>query len=482
MNANKSAPDGWKSLSIRELVNEGSKRNPTREDGGSFQYVDIEALDNRVQKITAPKRINCSNAPSRARVEMKEGDVLFSLVRPYLKNVAVVPAYLDGEVASTAFCCLRPKDWVEPRFLFYQLIRERFINSIPTYGNSPPAARDDEFLGLVLNVPPTRDEQKAIADTLDELLSDLDAGVAALTRAEANLKRYRSSLLKAAMEGRLTADRRAKNQSTETGEQLRERILKARRERWEENQLASYSAQSKQPPKNWRDLYVEPEEPDIKSLPDLPKLPEGWCWTTLSQLGTVERGKSKHRPRNDPALFGGAYPFIQTGEVRRAKILISEYSETYSEFGLSQSRLWPVGTLCITIAANIAETAILGFRACFPDSVVGFLPALDELPVRYIEAYIRTVRKRLEALAPATAQKNINLDTLKGLLIPLPPLDEIDAIMDLLSSAETVIDQTEEHVAKQLTRGERLRQALLNSAVDGALVRAQVEVRLAAVA
>src|SRR3569623_376107 len=101
-------------------------------------------------------------------------------------------------------------------------------------------------------------------------------------------------------------------------------------------------------------------------------LPKGWRLLTLRELGTVERGRSRHRPRNDPSLYGGPYPFVQTGDIKAAGLRLHEYSQTYNEVGLAQSRLWPAGILCITIAANICDTAILGIPACFPDSIVGF--------------------------------------------------------------------------------------------------------------
>ena len=137
-------------------------------------------------------------------------------------------------------------------------------------------------------------------------------------------------------------------------------------------------------------------------------LPKGWEWARFPELGQFGRGKSKHRPRNDPSLFNPPiYPVVQTGEVARAKGVIQQYHSKYSEVGLAQSRLWPKGTLCITIAANIADAAILGFDACFPDSVVGFVPASSIGNANYFLAFMETARTQLIAFAPATAQKNI---------------------------------------------------------------------------
>ena len=159
-------------------------------------------------------------------------------------------------------------------------------------------------------------------------------------------------------------------------------------------------------------------------------LPSGWRWARFSELGEFGRGKSKHRPRNDPALFDPPlYPLVQTGEVARAKGVIQEIHSMYSEVGLAQSRLWPAGTLCITIAANIADAAVLGFDACFPDSVVGFVPGSAIEHGDYFLAFMETARTHLIAFAPATAQKNINLEVLGSLLIPLPPAREMERIV-----------------------------------------------------
>ena len=142
----------------------------------------------------------------------------------------------------------------------------------------------------------------------------------------------------------------------------------------------------------------------------------------LSDLGLLERGKSKHRPRNDPALLGGPYPLIQTGEVTNSGVYIKDYSSTYSDLGLAQSHMWPKGTLCITIAANIAQTAILNFDACFPDSVVGFIPNDNSISTIYLHYWFTFFQKILDAQAPQVAQKNINLKILSNLKVIVPPL------------------------------------------------------------
>lgn len=192
------------------------------------------------------------------------------------------------------------------------------------------------------------------------------------------------------------------------------------------------------------------------------ELPVGWEWARFPELGQFGRGKSKHRPRNDPALFNPPiYPVIQTGEVARAKGVIQEYHSKYSEVGLAQSRLWPKGTLCITIAANIADGAILGFDACFPDSVVGFVPAEAIGEASYFLAFMETARTQLIAFAPATAQKNINLEILESVLIPIPPLAEMTRIVTRVTALRRLCADLRQRLAEREAVQARLAEALV---------------------
>ncbi|EIH7011137.1 restriction endonuclease subunit S [Escherichia coli] len=205
-----------------------------------------------------------------------------------------------------------------------------------------------------------------------------------------------------------------------------------------------------------------------KSLPPISdeekpfELPEGWEWSYLSDIGILARGRSKHRPRNDPTLYAdGTIPLVQTGDVARSNGCINTYSALYNQLGLSQSKLWNKGTLCITIAANIADSGILNFDACFPDSVVGFTPYENEIPVLYFHYFMMTIKSTLEKFAPSTAQKNINIDILSQLFFPCPPLEEFHRIVDKVQNLLSVCDvlrayiqsaqQTQLHLADALT-------------------------------
>lgn len=150
--------------------------------------------------------------------------------------------------------------------------------------------------------------------------------------------------------------------------------------------------------------------------------PKNWPRKKFGAIGKLDRGVSKHRPRNDPALLSGQYPLIQTGDVANSDGYIRAYTSAYSELGLRQSKLWPAGTLCITIAANIAKTGILTFNACFPDSVVGFSTE-HPATVEFVRVWLSFLQKTLEDSAPESAQKNINLAILRDLDVPVPPIN-----------------------------------------------------------
>lgn len=170
-----------------------------------------------------------------------------------------------------------------------------------------------------------------------------------------------------------------------------------------------------------------------------------WDTCSLDNLGSINRGVSKHRPRNDPKLLGGIYPLIQTGEVSNAGTYIRGYTQTYSDFGFAQSKVWPAGTLCITIAANIAQVGILTFDACFPDSVVGFTENKVQANAIYVLGLFWFFQDILEKNAPAAAQKNINLEILRGLEVPRPPLElqnEFAAIVEKVECIKSDFQQS----------------------------------------
>ena len=165
-----------------------------------------------------------------------------------------------------------------------------------------------------------------------------------------------------------------------------------------------------------------------------------WEITSLSELGTFSRGKSKHRPRNDVKLFeGGKYPLVQTGDVKAANLYITKNDSYYNDFGLKQSKLWPAGTLCITIAANIAETAILSYPMCFPESIVGFNANPEKSSELFVYYFFEYIKKEIQKSASGSIQDNINIDYLSKMRIKVPEKKYQDKIVELLSSIDKKI-------------------------------------------
>lgn len=171
-----------------------------------------------------------------------------------------------------------------------------------------------------------------------------------------------------------------------------------------------------------------------------------WNFVTLDKLGEISRGKSKHRPRNDSSLFGGKYPFIQTADVKAAGMYLTKYSETYNDRGLAQSKIWPKGTLCITIAANIADTTILGIDACFPDSVMGFIPFENVANVKFVKYSFDILQRDCKNISQGTAQDNLSWKKLSTIKFPMPSIDIQNKIVDILSTYDDLIKNNQKQI------------------------------------
>lgn len=184
----------------------------------------------------------------------------------------------------------------------------------------------------------------------------------------------------------------------------------------------------------------------------------------LSDMGTLARGKSKHRPRNAPELMNGPYPLIQTGDVANSGLYLKTYNQTYSEMGLQQSKMWKAGTLCITIAANIAKTSILTFDACFPDSIVGFINN-DNCNIHYIQFWLMFLQAVLEAEAPQSAQKNINLEILNSLELPYPPIEQQNNFAQIVQKVEAQKEKNQKVIEQMDNLFNSLMQQAFNSSL-----------------
>jgi type I restriction enzyme S subunit len=185
-----------------------------------------------------------------------------------------------------------------------------------------------------------------------------------------------------------------------------------------------------------------------------------WQEKKLGDMSEIGRGKSKHRPRDESSLFGGIYPFIQTGDIRKANLYLTNYTQTYSEKGLKQSKLWDENTLCITIAANIAETAILKIKACFPDSVIGIIPKKGITDVLFINYLIENFKQQIQSFSQGMAQDNLNQEKLSNLIFLFPLIQEQQKIASCLSSLDALITAQSEKIEQLKLHKKGLMQGL----------------------
>jgi type I restriction enzyme S subunit len=440
-------PKGWAIAELDDLIvrmSNGANVNQF-DDRIGLPISRIETIWNGKIDSERVKYIKECDDDFVAKYRLEKNDILFSHINSdnHLGKTAIYKDYPIGLIHGINLLLIKfhpdlYSDYFNYQFQFLKY-KGAFIEVAQRAVNQS-SINQKKLKTFAFCIPPTK-EQKRIVAKIEELFSELDKGIESLKTARSQLKIYRQAVLKHAFEGKLTVDWREKNK----------------------DKLESAYKQINNIAKNDKAFNTQEME-------DLPPIPSKWVYTRLANVGDLGRGKSKHRPRNDKNLFGGNYPFIQTGEIKAANRIVKEYSQTYSDFGLAQSKLWPTGTLCITIAANIAETAFLGFDACFPDSIVGFIPQKNVILPEYVDFFIQSVRARIEAYAPATAQKNINLTTLENLVIPLCSIDEQKEIVQQLDSIFSVVENNNEEIENNLQKSEALRQSILKKAFSGQLV------------
>ena len=372
-------PDDWREAELRTVADVHFSSvdkliYPSEQPVRLCNYIDVYKND----YITGGLEFMRASAtqPEIDRFGLEVGDVIITKDSETPDDIGV-PAVVD--YAAPDLVCgyhlgliRRDKSKVDPTFLAKQIGHHRIAryfgrqaNGLTRYG-LPIGAVERTLLWL-----PNPDEQRAVGN----IFRLVDAAIAKTEAVIAKLKQVRAGLLHDILTCGLD----------------------------EHGQL--------------RDPIAHPEQ--FQDSP-LGPIPNGWQVLSLETLATVDRGKFTHRPRNDPAFYGGEFPFIQTGDVALAgDDPITGASQTLSRRGVEASKEFPAGTIAVTIAANIGDTAILGCPMYFPDSVVGVV--VSELhSVRWIELALRRSKRTLNALAPQSAQKNINLTFLRPLLLPVP--------------------------------------------------------------
>lgn len=453
-------PAGWVTTNLDNICLPVDKVAPKDTPDQPFTYLDITSIDNTTFRVVSPKIYMGSDAPSRARQKVRGGNILFSTVRTYLKNIAMVPSEFDGEVASTGFCVLNPAHGIDRKFIFYFVLNDEFTSSLNPLqrGTSYPAVRNDDVLGQEILLPPLAEQHRIVA-AIEQHLTRLDAAVTALKRVQANLQRYRASVLKTACAGELVpteaAVARAESRDYEHASQLLERILVERRARW--------AAQPKR-----RGRYKEPAPPDTSTLP---KLPEGWGWSSMGESFEVYVGATPRRSRSD--YWDGDISWVSSGEVSFNRIKATR--ERITEEGLKNSRvdIHPQGTVLLGMIGEgktRGQVSILDIPACNSQNSAAIRVSQSGLSPEYVFYFLWGQYDETRRIGSGNNQPALNKSRVQEIPFPLPPLAEQRRIVAEVERRLSVIQQAETAVEASLKRAERLRQSILKRAFSGQLV------------
>lgn len=447
-------PIGWIDSTLGKVCVRASKVNPNDEPNKEITYLDIGGIDNEHFKIAETKTYKGSDAPSRARQLVEEGDVLFSTVRTYLKKIAPVPAHLSGEVASTGFTVLRGGKALDPKYLFYYVIQDSFIKPLSKIqrGTSYPAVRDSDVFDQPIRIAPLA-EQRRIVARIEELFSRLDAGVAALRQAKAQLQRYRQSVLAAAVTGQLTQTWREQHPDTEPASELLVRILEQRQNQW-----------------SGKGKYKEPAQLASGVFEDLPP---SWSVASLETLTDANR----------PICYGILMPkanltngvlYVKVRDMKGDKINLDSLQRTAPEIAAKYERAsLKVGDLLLSIRGTYGRLAVIppeldGGNITQDSARLAVSSALDR---DYVAWAIRshTIQNHFKKVARGVAVKGVNIGDVKPTPIPIPPIAEQHQIVAEVEARTSAIGHLEAELDQQITRSNRLRQSTLAAAFAGTL-------------
>jgi len=445
-------PEGWVWTRLGEIVVEIERGNPKDTPERDFIYLDIASIDNNQQKITNPKKYFGENAPSRARQIVKSGDILFSTVRTYLKNIAIVNDIYDGQIASTGFCVIRPYDLINQRLIFYLVQTDFFLNPLTQIqrGTSYPAVRDSDVFAQFIPLPPLPEQHRIVAK-IEELFTKLDAGVKLLEKTKAQLKQYRQAVLKHAFEGKLTEECRERHKGElEPAPVLLERIKEERK-------------------KTLKEKY---KELPLLDASDLPYLPEGWMWTRVLEIGHIISGQTPKGINN----YGsdGEIPYFKVGDMNKSG---NEKYMFYSDIALDLVeieklglRIQNKGTVIFPKRGGAIGTnkkRILAQPSAYDLNVMGVYTLI--IPYKFFYYWILSID--LMTLSDGSNVPQINHKDIEPLTLPLPPLYEQQKIVEEIERRFSVADEVERTVDQSLKQAERLRHSILKTAFEGKLVQ-----------
>jgi type I restriction enzyme, S subunit len=474
MNGNGKLPTNWHLAVIDDITLPITKIDPKQFPDQKYLYLDISGIDNRQNRIVDHKVYLGKDAPSRARQLVQTDDILFSTVRTYLKNIAKVPRNFDGEVASTGFSILRAAEGIDSDFLFYFTLTPQFLNPLADLqrGTSYPAVRDSDVREQTIPLPPLP-EQRRIVAKIEELFTELDAGIASLRTAQSQLKTYRQALLKHAFEGKLTGDWRAENADTlEPAAVLLRRIADERQARYDA-EVAEWEAGGKtgRKPRALKDVPTL----SAAELTDLPALPAGWAWVKVDALGEVQLGRQrspKNRSKDFPTKYIRAANITENG-LALTDVMDMEF--TPDDFQRYQLKY---GDILLSEASGspdqVGKPALWRNQipnCCFQNTIIR-LRLLDSLNNEYFLLLFKNfyANSVFAKTASGVGINHLSANKFASLAAPLAPVNEQIQIVQEIDSRLSIIDQLEQTITTALQQAENLRQSILQKAFAGQLV------------
>ena len=481
-----SLPSGWASATLNDIAKINPRTFTSKPlDGDIVSFIPMAAVEAESGRMDASRGRPWKEV-RKGYTPFEENDVLFAKITPCMENgkFAVARGLIGGRGAgSTEFHVLRPSSGIRAQLLFYRVLHTdlRHAARMKMKGAAGQLRVPPEFLAeFPFNVPPSLEQDRIVAE-IEALFSDLDAAIAALKRVQANLKRYRASVLKAACEGRLVlteAELAHKESRTyETGEQLLARILKERRAKWESDQLAKMLAAGKSPSNDdWKKKYKNPEPPDASVLPDLP---QGWTWVRAEQVCEfITKGTTPSAQK----LFegNGEVPFIKVYNLTDRGAIDFATNPTFVELAthageLARSRVFPGDVLMNIVGPPLGKVSIVPdlFSEWNINQAVAIFRPIDGFDRRYLahllltEDILRWAIKRAKATA---GQFNLTLEICRDLPLPLPPEMEQTRIVEEVEVKLSSTDVVSGSLSMDIRRAESLRQAILKRAFEGKLV------------
>jgi type I restriction enzyme, S subunit len=466
-------PKGWARVSLQETAHWASGGTPSRSNSsfyiGSIPWFKTGELGSKILTKAEEHISEEALALSSAKL-FPAGSVAIAMYGATIGKASI----LGVAAATNQACAVGIPSATSAEFLYYFLISQTKAFVDAGKGGAQPNISQGIVKDWPIDLPP-RKEQTRIVAKLEELLSELDAGVAELKAAQKKLTQYRQSLLKAAVEGALTAEWRKSNPPTETGAQLLERILVERLACWEAKQLAKFKEQGKAPPKDWQSKYPVPVKPDLTGLPELP---EGWVWASAEQICEfITKGTTPSKNPNVNSENG--IPFLRvtnltdTGEIDlRDKVFVSV--ETHSGF-LARSKVFTDDILMNIVGPPLGQvshvSASLG--ECNVNQAIAIFRCIHgALPKYMLNALLSpTLQRWLAVRAKTTAgQTNLTLEVCRSLPVPLSPHSEQNEIVSRLAESLSELKRQGSSLVEMLNNSKAQRANILKSAFSGKLV------------